>query len=233
MQELTFILDELGGEIVVEDNEHLDAETLRTLENHLGEAQEIACARPLEILPPPPAVSVKNFAESQFVRIAGYYHNSLTKGPGRRSSVLFQYCPLKCQNCYVPELQDKNSGTLISVKKLAELLLDPNFERDGVTILGGEPFAQPEGLFVLVKKLREKGCSHIVCYSGYTIEGLQVKAVHQPVIEAILNDIDLLVDGPFIESEANQAGLWTGSSNQRVIDLAATRKSGRTILYRS
>ncbi len=232
MQELTFILDEQRGEIVVEDNEYLDRAILKILENHLGEAQEIACARPLEILLPPVA-STKDFAQSQSVRIAGYYHNSLTEGPGRRSSVLFQYCPLKCQNCYVPELHDKNSGTLISVQKLAELLLDSSFERDGVTILGGEPFAQPEGLFALVKKLREKGCSHIVCYSGYTLEVLREKAVHQPVIEAILNDIDLLVDGPFIESEAYQAGLWTGSGNQRVIDLAATRKSGRTILYRS
>ena len=115
MQELTFILDDLRGDIVVEDNEHLDAETLRTLENHLGVAQEIACARPLEILLPPPAVLVKDFAESQFVRTAGFYHNSLTEGPGRRSSVLFQYCPLKCKGCYVPELHSNEAGELISV----------------------------------------------------------------------------------------------------------------------
>ena len=178
MQELTFILDELGGEIVVEDNESLDTKTLQTLQNHLGEAQEIACARPLEAIEPPNA-SIKDFAESQSVRIAGYYHNSLTEGPGRRSSVLFQFCPLKCKGCYVPELHSENAGALVSVTKLAELLLDPNFERDGVTILGGEPFAQPEGLFALVKELRKKGCRHIVCYSGYTLEMLREKAVTQ------------------------------------------------------
>ena len=230
MQELTFILDELGGEIVVEDNEYLDAETLQTIQNHLGEAQEIACARPLEIIEPPNA-SIKDFAESQSVRIAGYYHNSLTEGPGRRSSVLFQFCPLKCKGCYVPELHSENSGALIPVARLVELLLDPNFERDGVSILGGEPFAQPEGLFALVKELRKKGCRHIVCYSGYTIETLREKAVKHPSIGEILGEIDILIDGAYIESLADGAGLWTGSGNQRVIDMRLTRECGRIVLY--
>lgn len=230
MQELTFILDELGGNIVVEDND-LDAETLRILQNQLGKAQEIACARPLEILPPPSAVSVKDFAEKQYVRIAGYYHNSLTEGPGRRSSVLFQFCPLKCKGCYVPQLHSNEAGELISVEKLADLLLDSNFERDGVSLLGGEPFAQPEGLNALVKELRKQNCPHIVCYSGYTLEVLRQKTGTEPFIGEILSDIDILIDGAYVESLSSGAGLWTGSGNQRVIDLAATRKSGLTVLY--
>jgi anaerobic ribonucleoside-triphosphate reductase activating protein len=231
MQELIFILDDLSGEIVVEDYEHLDAETLRTLQNHLGAAREIACARPLVKIEPP--IIPLTESDEITVRIAGYYHNSLTEGPGRRSSVLFQSCPLKCKGCYVPELHDQNSGKVISVKKLAELLLDPKFERDGVTILGGEPFAQPEGLNALVKTLRSKNCHHIVCYSGYTLEILREKAGTQTAIGEILSDIDILIDGAYVESLSSGAGLWTGSDNQRVIDLAATRKSGRTILYRS
>ena len=222
MQELTFILDDLRGDIVVEDNEHLDAEILRTLENYLGEAQEIACARPLEILLPPPAVSVKDFAEKQFVRIAGFYHNSLTEGPGRRSSVLFQFCPLNCKNCYVPQLHSKEAGELISVEKLADLLLDSNFQRDGVTILGGEPFAQAEGLNALVKTLRKQNCPHIVCYSGYTLEVLREKAGTQSFIGEILSDIDILIDGAYVESLSSGAGLWTGSGNQRVIELKSS-----------
>lgn len=230
MQELTFILDEIGGEIVVEDNEQLDTETLQTLENYLGAAQEIACARPLEILPPP-EVSVKDFAEKQYVRIAGYYHNSLTEGPGRRSSVLFQFCPLKCKGCYVPQLHSNEAGELISVESLADLLLDSNFQRDGVSLLGGEPFAQPEGLNALVKILRSKNCPHIVCYSGYTLEILREKAETQPAIGEVLSDINILIDGAYVELLSSEAGLWTGSGNQRVIDMVATRKSGKTISY--
>jgi len=230
MPEITFIVDELRGAILVEDNQDLSAKAVEHLRETLGDVREIGCARPLGIVEPP-AESSKTTGANISVRIAGYYHDSLTEGPGRRSSVLFQYCPLKCKNCYVPQLHSKEAGELISAEKLAELLLDPNYERDGVTILGGEPFAQSPELFALIKELRSKGCSHIVCYSGYTLEVLREKAAKQPEIGRVLEEIDILIDGAYVESRAAEAGMWTGSGNQRVIDLRATNKSGRTVLY--
>lgn len=230
MPEITFIVDDLRGAIVVEDNLDLSAETVEHLRTYLGESQEIGCARPLEIIKPL-ADSSEKILENLSVRIAGYYHDSLTEGPGRRSSVLFQYCPLKCKGCWTPQLHSRKAGELISVEKLAELLLDPEFERDGVTILGGEPFAQPEGLCALVKSLRSKNCPHIVCYSGYTLEVLREKAIKQPAVGEVLGEIDVLIDGAYVESLSSGAGLWTGSGNQRVIDLRATIESGRTVLY--
>lgn len=230
MPEITFIVDDLRGAILVEDNQDLSAEAVEHLREHLGESQEIGCARPLEIIKPI-ADSSENVLENLSVRIAGYYHDSLTEGPGRRSSVLFQYCPLKCKGCWTPQLHSKDAGESISVEKLTELLLDPKYEHDGVTILGGEPFAQPEGLNALVKALRSKNCRHIVCYSGYTLEVLWEKAVRQPSIGEVLGNIDILIDGAYVESLSRSAGLWTGSGNQRVIDLAATRQSNRVVLY--
>lgn len=230
MPEITFIIDDLRGAILVEDNPNLSRAAIEHLRTHLGDAQEIGCARPLAMIEPIADLS-DNAPENSSVRIAGFYHDSLTEGPGRRSSVLFQYCPLKCKGCWTPQLHSKESGELISVEKLAEFLLDPEFERDGVTILGGEPFAQPEGLRALVKELRERNCPHIVCYSGYTLEVLQEKAVKQPSIGEVLNEIDVLIDGAYVESLSSGAGLWTGSGNQRVIDLRATIESGRTVLY--
>lgn len=230
MPEITFIVDDLCGAMLVEDNQDLSVEALELLRNSFGMAQGIACARPPVIIVPP-IFSAEKETNDACVRIAGYYHNSLTEGPGRRSSVLFQFCPLKCKGCYVPQLHSKEAGGLVSVEKLAELLLDPKYERDGVTILGGEPFAQPEGLNALVKALRKQNCSHIACYSGYTLELLLEKAFEQPVIADVLNEIDVLIDGAYVESLASSAGLWTGSGNQRVIDLAATRRSGRFVLY--
>ncbi len=230
MPEITFIVDELQGAILIEDNHNFRADAFHQLQAALGEGEDIGCARPLEIIKPP-VVSSEETAEKPSVRIAGYYHDSLTEGPGRRSSVLFQFCPLKCKGCYVPQLHDKESGATVPVKKLAELLLDSDYKRDGVTILGGEPFAQTDGLLALVKELRKQGCPHIVCYSGYTLETLREKAVKQPAIAAVLNEIDILIDGAYIESLAGGAGLWTGSSNQRVIDLAATNRSNRIVLY--
>jgi anaerobic ribonucleoside-triphosphate reductase activating protein len=97
--------------------------------------------------------------------------------------------------------------------------------------LGGEPFAQVDGLLALVKELRKQGCPHIVCYSGYTLEALREKAVKQTSIGEILGEIDVLIDAVFIESLAGGARLWTGSSNQSVIDLVATNRNNRIVLY--
>jgi len=230
MPEITFIVDDMRGVMLVEDNQDLSQNAIEHLRNHLGESQEIGCARPLKVIKPI-ADLFDDARDNSSVRIAGYYHDSLTEGPGRRSLVLFQYCPLKCKGCYVPNLHDKNAGELIPVDKLTELLLDPTFERDGITILGGEPFAQPDGLNALVKALRSKNCPHIVCYSGYTLEHLREKSVEQPIIGEVLDEIDILIDGAYTESLAAEAGLWTGSGNQRVIDLRATIESGRTVLY--
>ena len=230
MPEITFIVDELRGEILVEDSRDFRADAAYQLRDALGEGREIGCARPLEIVKPP-IVSPEELADETAVRIAGYYHNSLTEGPGRRSSVLFQFCPLKCKGCYVPQLHDKESGALVPVKKLAELLLDAKYERDGVSILGGEPFAQAKGLLALIKELRRQGCPHIVCYSGYTLEILREKAAKQPLIGSVLDKIDILIDGAYIESLSSSAGLWTGSGNQRVIDMRLTRERNEIVLY--
>lgn len=230
MREMTIIVDTAQGALAVEDNADLNLDALANLTGQFGAAQPIACARPLEIITPQPA-SAEELATDVCVRINGFYHNSLTEGPGRRSSVLFQFCPLKCKGCYVTHLHDVAGGTMVSVKRLADLLLDEMHERDGVTILGGEPFAQPEGLLALVKELRSKNCPHIVCYSGYTLEVLREKATEKPEITAVLDEIDVLIDGAYVEALASGAGLWTGSGNQRVIDLRATERVNRVVLY--
>lgn len=226
---MTIIIDTAQGALAVEDNADLNLDALANLTEQFGAAQPIACARPLEIITPQPA-SAEELATEVCVRVGGFYHNSLTEGPGRRSSVLFQFCPLKCKGCYVPHLHDRAGGVLISARRLADLLLDETRERDGVTILGGEPFAQPDGLLALVRELRSKNCPHIVCYSGYTLDALSEKAIKQPSIGAVLDEIDILIDGAYVESLASGAGLWTGSGNQRVIDMRATRAGNQVIL---
>ncbi len=230
MTEITLIIDSLSGNILIEDYDRLPPELLDEITTYLGVGQEMGCARPLTMLHPP-AVSAEEIATSTCARITGYYHNSLVEGPGRRSSVLFQFCPLACKGCWVPNLHDPNAGSLIPVDLLAEALLDPDFERDGVSILGGEPFAQPDALLALVRELRAQGCLHILCYSGYTYEVLTNWSHRQPAIREVLEEIDMLIDGPYIDSLAESAGPWTGSGNQRVIDLRVTRREGKLILY--
>jgi anaerobic ribonucleoside-triphosphate reductase activating protein len=228
MSELTMLIDTTNGVMLLEHS-HLSADVLDEVTAIAGEGKECGCARPIEVIPVP--ITRESHISGARVRIAGYYHNSLVEGPGRRSSVLFQFCPLSCKGCWVPHLHSPNGGELISVKTLAEKLLDPSFERDGVSILGGEPFAQPESLLALVKELRQAGCEHILCYSGYTFEALNEKATREKAICEVLADVDMLIDGPYVEALADRSGAWTGSGNQRVIDLCETRRTGRIVLY--
>jgi anaerobic ribonucleoside-triphosphate reductase activating protein len=116
------------------------------------------------------------------------------------------------------------------VDRLADALLDPAYDRDGFSILGGEPLQRPDGLFALVRALRARGCRHILVYSVYTYERLRRMAERQPAVGAVLDEIEVLVDGPYVHALADGAGPWTGSGNQRVIDLVATRRVGRPLL---
>src|SRR5207244_915553 len=162
---------------------------------------------------PPPIVSAEEIAQTACVRIAGYVHGSLVEGPGRRTSVLFSGCTLGCPQCWVPDLHPRAAGARVPVDRLADVLLDPGHERDGVSILGGEPFQQPDGLLALVRALRARGCRHVLAYSGYTYERLRRMAERQPAVGAILNEIEVLVDGPYVQALADGAGPWTGSGN--------------------
>ena len=229
MPDLTVTLDAVTGTLLVAEPDRLPTALVDHLTALLGPGAELGCARPPAALPPP-TVPMDDPSVTSCVRVAGYVHNSLVEGPGRRTTVLLSGCTLACPGCWVPDLHAPEGGTLVPVARLADVLLDPAHERDGVSILGGEPFQQPEGLLALVRALRARGCRHILAYSGYTYEGLRRMAEQQPAIGAVLDEIEVLVDGPYVAALAGRAGPWTGSGNQRVIDLAATRQGSRVAL---
>jgi anaerobic ribonucleoside-triphosphate reductase activating protein len=227
--ELTIIIDGRTGAVLVEGPERVAPETLDCLRDEFGRGREIACATPATMRTAA-AASPHEATSEPCIRIAGYYHDSLIEGPGRRSVVKVQGCATHCRRCITPDSWSFHGGALVPVSRLVQALLDPAFERDGITVVGGEPFAQPEGLWVLVQELRARGCRHILVYSGYTYEWLRRTAEREPAIGAVLDTIDILIDGPYVAALADGAGPWIGSGNQRVIDLAATIRIDRVSL---
>jgi anaerobic ribonucleoside-triphosphate reductase activating protein len=113
---------------------------------------------------------------------------------------------------------------------MAEALLDPAYERDGVSLLGGEPFAQPTGLLGLVRALRARGCGHVLAYSGYTYAQLRRVGRFRPAVASVLDELDVLIDGPYVRALARAAGPWTGSGNQRVIGALRSAERTRALL---
>ncbi len=124
-------------------------------------------------------------------------------------------CPIGCKHCFVPQSHDPMGGVLLDVDRIVSALLDPVGEpRDGISILGGEPFYQPVGLLALLKELKARGL-HTVVYTGYTLEALASRP--EPEVSRALDLVDLLIDGPFVASLSSGAGEWRGSRNQRLI----------------
>jgi anaerobic ribonucleoside-triphosphate reductase activating protein len=225
MPDLTITLDCLTGSVLLEHPERLPEAVRTGLVRDLGPAREVGCARPARVLPPPSDPRPAR-PDVPSVRLAGYYHASLIEGPGRRSCALLSGCDLRCAGCAVPALHPLEAGVRVPVDRLADELLDPDHLRDGVSLLGGEPLLQAEGLLALVRALRARGCSHILLYSGRTYGELRRRAAARPAIGEVLDEVDMLLDGPFVAALADRAGPWTGSGNQQVI--AATRTAHRT-----
>ena len=209
MRELTWILDPATGALVIEGIETQEVPAL--VGDLLPPAQDVNCARPLHSQ----ALSSGADPRGPFLRVARLYHGSVVDGPGRRSVVQLQGCPIRCRGCYVPETHDPGGGILLTVGDVVRNLLDPVGEpRDGITVLGGEPFFQPAGLANLLKEVKWRGL-HTVVYSGYTLEVLAHRP--EPAVWEALSLINLLVDGPFVAALSEGAGEWRGSRNQRLI----------------
>jgi anaerobic ribonucleoside-triphosphate reductase activating protein len=209
--ELVWIVDPATGDLVVEGLQVVDA--LELAGDLLPQPRELNCAQPLATAPLPVPGSV---VRDPVLRVASLYHASVVEGPGRRSVLQVQGCPLRCSlACFVPETHSLDDGVVLPVNVLVEALLDPiGAPRDGVSILGGEPFAQPVGLAALLRRLKARRI-HTVVYTGYTLEVLARRA--EPAIRAALELTDLLIDGPFLAALADGAGEWRGSRNQRFI----------------
>ena len=98
----------------------------------------------------------------------------------------------------------------------------------GVSLVGGEPLAQPETCADLCVALHESGV-HVIVYTGLTYEDLVSLTEVMPAYQVILDNVNILVDGPFIRSEYDPVIAYRGSRNQRVIDLRATQARGHIV----
>ena len=154
------------------------------------------------------------------LRVAGVIEESIVDGPGIRFVLFLQGCRLRCPGCQNPQTWDFDGGTLVpSDEVLARIRENPLVH--GVTFSGGEPFEQAEALLPLAKELKAQGY-HLMAFSGFTLEQL----VQKPERQALLEQLDLLVDGPFIEAQKSLDLRFRGSRNQRILNMPSTRENG-------
>ena len=156
--------------------------------------------------------------------LSGIVSDSIVDGPGIRTTVFCQGCPHHCEGCHNPETWEFGCGTPMEEEAIFEIVKSNPLCR-GVTFSGGEPFAQAEGYAKLAKLLKAEGYE-VASYSGFTFEQLLHGTKGQM---ELLEAIDVLIDGPFIQAEKSLEISFRGSRNQRILDVPASLKAGYAV----
>jgi len=146
------------------------------------------------------------------LNIYNYIESTKTLGPYNRFALWTQGCPFSCEGCMTPDSQDFNSGLNIEVNKMIELILNIG-DIEGITISGGEPFAQAKELNEIIEKIKQKKDIGVIVYTGFTLSQLKYK--NDIYINKFLENIDILIDGLF-DSSLNDGISLRGSSNQNI-----------------
>lgn len=145
------------------------------------------------------------------LRIHRFMPTTRVEGPGLRACLQVQGCPIRCPGCAVPFTWLDNGGTVVDTEELAERILHGP-EVEGITFLGGEPFAQAAELAKLGGRLKQAGLS-VMTFTGYVLE--ELLEAGNPDHLALIGVTDLLIDGPFRQELLDTSRPWVGSSNQR------------------
>lgn len=152
------------------------------------------------------------------IRIAGTVDDSIVDGEGVRLTVFTQGCPHHCHGCHNPQTWNLTGGHEIDTEEIVQKL-KANPLLSGITFSGGEPFLQPAPLAEIARAAHKLGLD-VWSYTGFTLEELKKRTD----VQQLLNEVDVLVDGPYVEALRDLTLRFRGSSNQRIIDLNELRK---------
>lgn len=151
--------------------------------------------------------------------------DTMVDGPGMRTAIYAAGCSHHCPGCHNPQSWDIRAGEKMTTEDiLRPILADPFAD---VTFTGGDPMMQPEGFTELARAIRERSRKTIWCYTGYTYEAL----LTMPPQRELMQHLDVLVDGPFVQSLRDEQLRFRGSSNQRLIDVQRSLDAGEVILW--
>lgn len=166
------------------------------------------------------------------MKIAGFYDESISNGLGWRAVLFVSGCPHHCPGCHNKEAQDFNYGEEFNEEEILKRIKE-NSILNGITISGGEPLCKENipGVLKFIKDVKEiRPEFNVWCYSGYTLDQLIDR--NDEETNECLNEIDVLVDGRFVEEKKDPTLKFRGSSNQRILDLKTSLQTHKFIEYK-
>lgn len=186
------------------------------------------------------------------------YHNitypDMLNGDGLRVVLWLSGCSHNCYKCQNPQTHDPNSGILFDEKAEEELFRELSKDYiSGLTLTGGDPLHENnlDGVLRIVNRIRlQMPEKTIWLYTGYKLENISFFSSMNEYVKGkndfdsavndeynnlirniIVSQVDVLVDGKYIDSQRNVSAKWKGSDNQRVIDVQKSLEQGKVVLY--
>lgn len=157
------------------------------------------------------------------INVLRVLHDTTVDGPGFRTSIYCAGCRHKCPGCHNPQSWAFGAGTDRTPDDLLrEVMSDPFAD---VTFSGGDPLYQAEGFTELAKRIKTESQKTIWCYTGFLFEHL----LKDEAARQLLQYVDVLVDGPYVEALRDEDLLFRGSSNQRLIDVPKSLAEGKVV----
>ena len=159
------------------------------------------------------------------LRIIKILEDTTVDGPGFRTAIYCSGCYHKCPGCHNIQSWDIDAGHEMSIAEIMEIIKADPFAN--VTFTGGDPIYQAEGFALLAETIKRETAKDIWCYTGFLYEQL-LNGKHT---EKLLQHIDVLVDGPYIEEQKDPDLLFRGSANQRLIDVRRSLAAGEVVIW--
>lgn len=144
-------------------------------------------------------------------RVLDIIRGTTVDGPGFRTAIYFAGCRHACPGCHNPQSWDFDAGTEMSLEEIMEIVEEEDFD---VTLSGGDPMYNPEGIAALAQSIQASG-HKVWLYTGFTIEEI----LADERLSLPLPYLDTIVDGPYVEALRDPDLPFRGSSNQRIISL--------------
>ncbi len=158
------------------------------------------------------------------LRVLHIVEGTSVDGPGLRTSIYLAGCNHRCPGCHNPASWDPRGGEERTLDELMEVIA---YNEAPVTLSGGDPLQQPEGTRKLIHRIKQELGYNVWCYTGYTWEEI----VADRALLEVVRELDVLVEGPFIEAERDISLRFRGSRNQRLIDIPRTLATGTITLW--
>lgn len=158
------------------------------------------------------------------LRVLHIVEGTSVDGPGLRTSIYLAGCNHHCPGCHNPQSWDFKGGEERTLDELMEVIV---YNEAPVTLSGGDPLQQPEGTRALIHRIKQELGYNVWCYTGYTWEEI----VADRALLDVVRELDVLVEGPFIEAERDTTLHFRGSRNQRLIDVQRTLATGTITLW--